>query len=71
MELHHIEPECVVARCRAGTELYNCMREAAILALTEKRDVIITHNDTQYRAAWKDLVDQVAKLKTVKAPNEL
>lgn len=46
---------CIVTRCSPGAEISRAMREAIILALTERRDVQFVHNDR----AWLIKPDQV------------
>ena len=43
----------------AGGELFSCIREAIIMGCMEKRNVVLTHNDKQYRIEAFDLMDCV------------
>ena len=48
---------------RPGAEIGNCMRDAALLACQEWRNVTLTHNGRQYRVLCNDLIGCVQELK--------
>ena len=60
MEYESIRVDEIRVVAKAGGELLNFIREAIIMACVEKRNVVLTHNDKQYRIEAFDLVNFVA-----------
>jgi len=51
----------VTARCDAGANIGDCIREAMILALTEMRVVKFKHNEREYVVKPDDLANSIYK----------
>ena len=64
LELKHLLPPTeLVVEARSGTALGDCMLEAILLAVTEWRSVIFTHNGKRYLVPLNDLLETVKELK--------
>jgi hypothetical protein len=62
MKLNHLTLVCVQLHAMAGSTIYNCMAEAAKLALIENRNIEFTHNGRRYIALVNDLIGQVREV---------
>lgn len=65
-DYQYIEVTEIKARCTAGAHIHECIREAVIMAMTERRIVRFDHNGTEYVADPKRISNQIYKAK----PNE-
>lgn len=57
--MNAIEVTYIKCQCAAGALLFQAAHEAAILALTEKRSVVFTHNAKEYTVHPVDLVKHI------------
>lgn len=55
----HVHKEKIHLRADLGATLYDCQREAIIMAMEEDCPVVLTHNDKHYLADPKDMADIV------------
>jgi|GEM_PF-6823822 hypothetical protein len=51
----------VLARAFPGAEISECVREVIVLAMTEQRRVVLTHNDREYLIDPKMLLMTILK----------
>lgn len=49
-DYEYIEVTEIKARCTAGAHIHECIREAVIMAMTERRVVRFKHNEIEYVA---------------------
>jgi hypothetical protein len=61
MELQNFTVRELTLICKPSTELFAAIREAAILALTEKRDVSFEFNEKIYKISPAEIVEFVLK----------
>ena len=50
-------------RAKPGASIGDCMRDAALLACQEWRNVTLTHNGREYRVLCNDLIGCVREMK--------
>lgn len=53
---------CIHITARAGANIGDCMREAALLAVSEVQNVELTHGGNTYRVLFNDLIGEVREV---------
>jgi len=69
MECKNITVKRIIADCRPEAEISDAIREAALIALQERRAVFFIHNGKDYEISPFDIVDYLFTKETTQQAN--
>lgn len=59
--MNNIEKECIECRCTGGAILTACIEDAIKLAMEQRCNVAVEHNERRYEIIYVDLVSFILR----------